>query len=272
MNCKECHGDALDGGAGPACAECHGPDGATLAGNEALAALVFGEKNGAPLVDHIPNFVDNAVIDDTIPFYRFEAHQHGYIAKARNARGTIPVGFSFCADCHTPAFVGKTLPTPPFPGRSANCLDCHGNSTPHSPDLDAWASYHHITTNPENTKVCVECHAGARNSPFADNPPTPDPTISNNCFNGTLCHTGSIVTTPIADHADPSVHPNFHKQSPRACMICHGDDLRGRPGGAAPSCYSCHNGQTEAPLCINCHDASAPAPAGMKKKTILLRR
>jgi hypothetical protein len=268
MDCTECHGEALDGGEGPACAECHGPDGSTLAGNEALAALEFGQADGKPLIDHIPNFSQNAVIDDTIPFYPFEAHQHGYIAKAKNAYGTIPVGFAFCSDCHTASFTGKTLPTPPFPGPSANCLDCHGNQTPHHQDLDVWASYHHITTNPENTKVCVECHAGGRNSPL--DPPTPDLTVSNRCFNGTLCHTGSIVTTPIVSHFEG--HWTNHQNSPRACMICHGEDLKGRPGGEAPACFSCHNGEI-APLCTTCHDASAPAPASVsKKKTILLRR
>jgi len=255
--CTSCHGEALDGGSsGVACAECHAADGASLAGNPALAALEFSETNSKPTIDHPTGFDQLTVVDDTIPFFPFPAHTHGYIAKADSGGDQIPVGFEFCSDCHSPAFTGAVLPTPPFPGPSANCLACHGNETPHSPDLEAWGpGYHHITTSPDNTVICVECHAGARNSPFSDNPPTPDLTVSNNCFNGTLCHTGNIVTTPIVDHGDPSLHPNFHKRNPRACMICHGDDLKGRPGGAAPSCFSCHNGNI-APLCTTCHDAS----------------
>lgn len=252
VGCTKCHGTSLDGGrSGLACAECHGPDGSALAGNPDLSALVFGEVNGQPRIDHPSSFDSLIAVDTTIPFFNFTAHRHGYIAKQDNGgTGTVPAGFQFCAGCHTNAFTGAALPTPPFPGPSANCIDCHGNGTPHSPDLNAWGpGYHHITTSPVNTVICGECHAAGLNSPLPT--PSPDPSVANRCFNGTLCHTGDIVTTPIIIHYNG--HWDFHQQNPEACRICHGENFTGR--GAAPACFSCHNGDT-APLCTICHDAS----------------
>lgn len=245
--CADCHGSSLDGGtAGVACAECHGASAPAFAGNPDLSALVFTETAGAPLIEHPTDFDSLTVTDDTIPFYSFDATRHGFIAKADHADDTVPVGFEFCGGCHTPGFTGLALPTPPFPGASDSCLGCHNNRTPHSPDLEEWASYHHITTNTENTEICAFCHSDGRNSPL----PPPDfiSTVSNNCFNGMLCHTGNVVTTPIVDHFDN--HWQFHQQSPQSCKICHGDDFQGR--GAAPACFSCHNGNT-APVCTSCH-------------------
>lgn len=270
IGCTKCHGTSLSGGSsGLACAECHGPDGTALAGNPDLAALVFSEVNGQPRIDHPSGFESDIVADTTIPFFNFTAHRHGYIAKRDNGgTGNIPAGFPFCSDCHGKSFTGAPLPSPPFPGRSADCLACHQNGTPHSPDLAAWGpGFHHITTSPNNTVICGECHAAGQNSPLPA--PSPDPSVANRCFNGTLCHTGAIVSDPIVPHLDG--HWDFHKQNPEACRICHGENFTGR--GAAPACFSCHNG-TIAPQCTTCHDASVltGTSSSPKRKVKLLHK
>jgi len=290
-SCQICHGNTFSGGgAGIACADCHGVPAPHPAAPWRGPTFTHTDTDpsNAPVCArcHFPGSPNNPANHPATPaaartppgcFNSTLCHgnasavphpvgatwvatppaaqPHGNDAKATPGATT---GFSYCQVCHG---TGTTSPAN-FGGGSSgiSCFPCHGVSAPHAPApwrSSAGSTYNHTNTDTANAPVCQQCHfPGSPNNP-ANHPPSPAPAgTPPGCFNSTLCH--GLVVHP-AGWAQPSQHGTAAKALPSAsggfsfCQACHGT------GTTPPDNFS---GGTAGVSCYPCHGVSAPHPAG----------
>jgi hypothetical protein len=295
-SCQICHGNNFSGGgAGVACADCHGPahpipwrvaNGSAFDHNTtdtANAPVCFGchadSPAGNPNNPHRPPTPAAAgtspgCFNGTMCHNQPEVHPAGWVATSPAAQphgdtakmdGTVAgQGFPSCQTCHGNDFAGATV--------APTCLNnatCHGAvASPHSPKpwrASAGSTYTHTTTvETGNAAVCAVCHfPGSQNNP-PDHPATPAPdNTAPGCFNSTLCHGEAGAPHPL-DNTWVTTSP-----APQP----HGNSAKAPPGATAgfAYCQECHGTGTTFPAnfgggsaqsCYSCHLVSAPhAPA-----------
>ena len=295
-SCQICHGrDFSGGGAGIACASCHGvpaPHPArpwhgptfTHASTNALNAPVCAQCHFPGSANNPANHPATPAPAGTSPgcFNSTLCHgdagavphpvgatwvttppaaqPHANDAKAASGATT---GFSYCQACHGAGtdFAGGSS--------TVSCYPCHGVNAPHAPApwrASAGSTYSHTTTvETGNAAVCAFCHfPGSPNNP-ANHPPTPAPAgTPPGCFNSTLCHAAG-VPHPIGAAwvaASPAPQP-------------HANDAKATPAAAAgyAYCQTCHGAGTDFAggsstiSCYPCHGPTANSPHASQWRT-----
>ncbi len=244
----------------PVCAQCHFPGSSSNPANHPAAPAPAGTPPGCfnSTLCHgdaaaVPHPV-GATWVATPP----AAQPHANDVKAASGATT---GFSYCQACHGAGtdFAGGSS--------TVSCYPCHGVNAPHAPApwrASAGSTYSHTTTDETgNAAVCAFCHfPGSPNNP-PNHPPTPAPAgTPAGCFNSTLCHAAG-VPHPVGDTwvaASPAPQP-------------HGDNAKATPGATTGFiyCQACHGTGTTPPAnfgggssgvsCYPCHGTNSPHPS-----------
>jgi hypothetical protein len=148
-------------------------------------------------------------------------HPAGWAAASSHGAGAKAAGgFASCKVCHGSDFTGGAT--------GLSCFGCHGVRAPH-PRKPWRGALSHTGTEASNAAVCAQCHQ-------TGNPGPPG------CYNNTLCH-ATPAGHPIG-WGSPGQHGAAAKAAPGSmqgfdvCRGCHGSAFG---GGAAQSCYPCHN-------------------------------
>ncbi|WIL20651.1 CxxxxCH/CxxCH domain c-type cytochrome [Geothrix sp.] len=190
--------------------------------------------------------------------------------RAKSAIGTpAGAGLASCQICHDKDFSG---------GPAANaCVTCHGVSAPHPPKpwrLGPGSTFTHVTTDPSNAAVCVQCHfPGSAKNPIG-HPAIPAPAGTQpGCFNATLCHDDKVAPHPIPFLAGMTTSSGNGHLTVTAtafaadCANCHAYSGTS-PTTTAPLCQECHQladptlPGTNAGTCRSCHEGTSGLPKG----------
>ncbi|HEY5999140.1 MAG TPA: hypothetical protein VI078_07530 [bacterium] len=181
--CTGCHGSDYRGnGAGVSCFPCHGVDAphppspwrarfthtTTDQGNAPVCLACH--RNAHPPAGAAPGCFNNTLCHPHPPGWA-SPDLHGAGAKERPSPTR---GFPACQSCHGRLFSGSV------PGGSCyRSASCHTAPTPHSPAPWRPPGRTHTTTQDGNAGVCGLCHRR----------PSAPPSLPDNCFNNSLCHT-----------------------------------------------------------------------------------
>lgn len=192
--------------------------------------------------------------------------QHGAAAKDAPSANR---GFPFCRTCHGTGFAGS--------GTAPSCINntlCHGLSgnpaTPTAPNqaphakrpwrTSAGTALTHTSTASDNAnaQVCYLCHADRANT-IGVPAPTPafSPSTPPGCFNGSLCHGGTVSHPLGASWLPGTLHGATAKADLTFCQACHADapapatnprfNVLANVANPNSGCENCHKARTAHP-------------------------
>ncbi len=100
---------------------------------------------------------------------------------------------------------------------------------------------------------CSVCHGAAETSLQSTDQLVPDPSVCQECHEGSMGYEKPAPGPPWIAHFPHQVHLNQGV----SCVVCHGDSANPTLPAMA-TCMTCHNGTRAPATCLTCHEEEDP--------------